>query len=140
MKIIWITITAVLFFALQGCEDKAGFLFTENAGYTPDSVEFKAELNPELPEDSRRIEFEIPWQSQGIQGVDGTPPIEYSISRVEPEVPEADLTQFTINRGSGVLELPYNHTLPTGRYRISLYVSNIRNKIELPSVLTIIIK
>lgn len=141
MKTILTLVAAILFFGLlNSCEEQEGFLLTKDAGYTPDSVVFKAMLNPEIADDAKRIKFQIPWQSQGIQGTDGTPPIEYAISRIDTEVEGVDVKQFSINRGSGVIELPYDHTLTAGAYVISLYVSNIWGRVELPSAIKIIIE
>ncbi len=140
MRVILTVFMITLFFGLYSCEKQEGFLSVKDAGYTPDSVVFKAKLNPEIAEDANRIKFQKPWQSQGIQGTDGTPPIEYAISGINTEENGVDLKQFSINRGSGVIELPYNHTLTAGEYVISLYVSNIWGRMELPSAIRIIIE
>ena len=69
-----------------GCQDvKVGYLFTHNAKYNPDSVVFKANLDDANDDDAHRKKFEIPWQSQSLEGVQGTNPIRYSIERIDSE-------------------------------------------------------
>lgn len=121
------------------CQDvTVGYLMTTNAAYTPDSLVVKAVLDP--VEDARQIKFEIPWQSTSIEGVQGTFPMHYSIKSITCDNghPEA-ASQFTVAR-KGVIELPWNHTVPPGRYVISLEVSNEGYTRLLDSVFTVIVK
>ena len=110
-----------------GCKDvKVGYLFTHNAKYNPDSVVFK--------------KFEIPWQSQSLEGVQGTNPIRYSIERIDsdhngPEI----LSQFSAVQ-KGIIQLPWNHTVPQGKYIISLRISNEGYSVVLDSMIIVIIK
>ena len=124
-----------------GCKDvKVGYLFTHNAKYNPDSVVFKAYLDEANDDDAPRKKFEIPWQSQSLEGVQGTNPIRYSIERIDsdhngPEI----LSQFSAVQ-KGIIQLPWNHTVPQGKYIISLRISNEGYSVVLDSMIIVIIK
>lgn len=104
--------------------------------YFPDSMIVKASLDPE--EDARQIEFKIPWQSTSIDGVQGTSPVRYSIKSIESEHPGA-VAQFTM-RGKGIIELPYNHTVPAGRYVVNVRIEAGEHVQELDSMYTVIVR
>lgn len=135
-RLILISLTLLF---LYSCEkQEIGYLDTTNAVYVPDSVVFHT-LNPEDPEDARTIKFEIPFQSQGIQGVQGTLPISYSIARIESDKESAAfLNQFKLS-GKAQIELPFNHTVPAGRYIFSIRVNNEGRTADLDSAITVII-
>ena len=129
---------------ILSCEaDQVGYLITHHARYAPDTVVFQSVLNPDNPADARRIEFEIPWQSPDIQGIEGTLPRSYRLLRMECDNyhPEA-VSQFRISDINAVIQLPYNHTVPPGRYVFSIEISNEnrRNIRQVNSALTIIIE
>ena len=126
---------------IQSCgKQEIGYLETINSAYIPDSVVFKAALDPAIPADAQRIKFEIPFQSQGIQGIQGTLPISYSIARIECSNGATDkLGQFGMV-GKAQIKLPFNHTVPAGRYVISVSVRNEGHISVLDSALTVIIR
>lgn len=134
-------ILIVAFFVLWSCEkQEIGYLDTANAEYIPDSVVFKAVLNPDNSQDAQKIKFEIPFQSPSMQKVSGSPVVKYSINRVDcNNGAENAVSQFRI-RGKGIIELPYNHTVPVGRYVFSINVYNEGHKHVLDSVLTVIVQ
>lgn len=142
-KIIKYTIKLVLFCGIpllcSRCHEvTVGYLETENAIYAPDSMVVKSILD--TAEDAKRIKFTIPWQSTSIEGVQGTMPIRYSIRQIEGENIRPDITeQFRMIR-KGVIELPWNHTVPPGRYVISIRIANEGYTHDLDSVYTVIVK
>ena len=107
-----------------------------NAMYSPDSLVVKAKLDEE--EDAYQIEHKIPWQSNEMDGVEGTLPIYFQIRGINGGQPEI-MTQFSI-KPTGVLELPYNHTVPSGRYIIDVKVGNRDHGYTIDSAFTVIIK
>lgn len=122
-----------------GCQDvTVGYLRTENAKYSPDTMEIKAILDP--VEDARRIQFEIPWQSTSIEGVSGTSPIRYEIREIECDHGDVDSgSQIQMVR-KGVLLVPYNHTMKPGRYMIHIRIWNEGYVHDVDSVFTVIVK
>ena len=140
MKYIWmmILLSTLLY---GGCKDvKVGYLFTHNAKYNPDSVVFKANLDDANNDDVHRKKFEIPWQSHSLEGVQGTNPINYSIELIDSDhnSPEI-LKQFSAVQ-KGIVELPWNHTVPQGKYAISLRISNEGYSVVLDSMIMVIIE
>lgn len=134
-----IILLAFVIVSVVCCQDiTVGYLMTTNAAYTPDTMVVKAVLDP--VEDARQIKFEIPWQSVSIEGVQGTSPMVFSIKSVACDNghPEA-ASQFTVAR-KGVIELPWNHTVPPGRYVFTLEVSNEGYTRALDSIFTVIVK
>lgn len=130
---------SLVFVSVIGCQDiTVGYLMTTNAAYTPDSMVIKAVLDPN--EDEYKIKFEIPWQSPSIEGVQGTFPMVYSIKSVVSDNGNLDaISQFSVAR-KGVIELPWNHTVPPGRYVFTLEVSNEGYTRVLDSIYTVIVK
>ena len=138
MKVIYkvLVIVSVLCAGI-GCQDiTVGYLMTRNAKYTPDSMVVKAVLDPVA--DARRIQFRIPWQSTGMEGVEGTAPVRYSIRSIGSEHAEV-FSQFRMY-GKGIIELPYDHTVPVGRYVIDLRIENEGYTLDLDSVFTVIVR
>ena len=107
-----------------------------NAMYSPDSLVVKAKLDEE--EDAYQIEHKIPWQSNEMDGVEGTLPIYFQIRGINGGQPEI-MNQFSI-KPTGVIELPYNHTVPSGRYIIDVKVGNRDHGYTIDSAFTVIIK
>ena len=135
MREVYVLIWGLLL--LAGCHDvTVGYLETRDAVYQPDSMIVKAELDPGW--NARQIEFQIPWQSTSIEGVQGTAPIRYSIRSIESDHPEV-ADQFTM-QGKGIIELPWNHTVPPGRYVINIRVENEGYTVDLDSMYTVIVK
>ena len=130
-----------LFFLLAtlGCDKiTVGYLFTDNLSYTPDTLEVKAVLDAE--EDEEQINGEIPWQTVPLEGVQGTAPIRYEIASVQTtDGNPTAMNQFRMVR-KGVIELPWNHTVPPGRYTFNIRVSNEGRSVVKDSVFTVIVK
>lgn len=137
MKQLFLYSTLIGLLLAVACQDvTVGFLETRNAVYQPDSMIVKAKLDPE--EDAYQIEFKIPWQSTSIDGVQGTSPVRYSIRGIASEHPEA-VSQFTM-RGKGIIELPYNHTVPEGRYIVNVRIEAGERVHDLDSMYTVIVR
>ena len=130
MKNICYIVGVVVALSALGCEaDKVGFLDCWHAMYVPDSTGFKSVLNPDDPEDARRVEFQIPYQSAGLQGVEGSGPIAYRILRIDCEPANREAAgQFYMSVVNGVIELPYDHTVPPGLYVFTIELSNENRK------------
>ena len=136
MKEVFIMM-GVMLLIVAGCQDiTVGYLETRDAVYAPDSMIVKSVLDP--VEDARQIEFEIPWQSTSIEGILGTAPIRYSIKNIASEHPEAT-GQFEM-QGAGIIKLPWNHTVPPGRYVINIRVENEGYTVDLDSMYTVIVR
>lgn len=133
-----IIVLAALSFLLPSCEEqKVGFLVTEYALYTPDTLLIAKEID-----DENRIKFNIPWVSLPIEGIEGTAPILFSINDVKSNG-NVDMEQFLSDvdvRGNGIFEVSLNHKIPSGRYLISLKVKNEGYTKLIPDVFTIIIE
>lgn len=121
-----------------GCQKDIaiGYLNVVNAIYSPDSMIVKAKLDVE--EDAYQIKHKIPWQSNEIDGVKGTLPIYFQIWSINGGQPEI-MNQFTI-KPTGVIELPYNHTVPNGRYLLSVKISNKDHGYTIDSAFTVIVQ
>lgn len=134
-------ISIIMFILLihTSCHDiKIGYLETENAIYIPDSMIIKSTLDQ--TEDADRILFKIPWQSTSIEGIQGTMPIQYSIRSIESDNGYSDaLSQIDVVR-KGIFHIPWNHTLPVGRYIIHLKISNEGYTHNLDSIYTVIVE
>lgn len=119
-----------------------GYLDAANGVYTPDSLVIKSVMNPDDPEDAKRIEFQIPWQSNPIQGVAGTPQLQFCITAVVDESgnPAADvLSQITLV-GKARITVGYDHTIPAGRYKLDLKVNNEDHEYDYPEIFTLIVE
>lgn len=136
MKEVFIMM-GVMLLIVTGCQDiTVGYLETRDAVYAPDSMIVKSVLDP--VEDARQIEFEIPWQSTSIEGILGTAPIQYSIKNITCDYPEAT-SQFSM-QGAGIIKLPWNHTVPPGRYVFDVEVSNEGYNVVLERIFTVIVE
>lgn len=142
-----ITKYTILFFCflISACEaDQIGFLDIRNIAYPETIVIFKSTLDPDNPDDARRIQYHIPWQTLPVEGVEASTIPVYNIERIDTEKGDKTLAiaQFTINPGSGVISLPWDHSLPVGEYTFSIGVSNEKRanfKIA-ESIITVIIQ
>ena len=136
MKEVFIMM-GVMLLIVTGCQDiTVGYLETRDAVYAPDSMIVKSVLDP--VGDARQIEFEIPWQSTSIEGILGTAPIRYSIKNIASEHPDAT-SQFSM-QGAGIIKLPWNHTVPPGRYVFDVEVSNEGCNVVLERIFTVIVE
>lgn len=140
MKNLTILITLISAF-LMGCEkQEIGYLHADVAEYRPDSLVIKAILNPDDPEDLDRITKEQPWQSEEIEGIQGTAQIHYTINAVHPDNGYNDaLSQFTVV-GKGKIQIEYNHTLPIGDYTIDLKIWNEGHSVIKYAIFKIIVE
>ncbi len=136
-----IIIMMVIMACAVGCNDvKIGYLMTQNAKYAPDSMVLKVQLDPRDKDDARREQFQIPWQSTKIEGVQGTMPVRYEIYKINNNELDRDLQdQFEIKDG-GIVELPWNHSVPEGRYVISVKISNEGHVEVLDSIFTVVVE
>lgn len=128
---------------LAGCNDtKIGYLKTDNASYGIDSLVVRKQLDPNDPDDQKKIEMEIPWLTEKIQGVLGTAPLRYELLSVSgPSAEGESVFAEEINvRGSGMMELPLHTELPVGRYIVSLRVHNEDYSAELKDIYTFIVR
>ena len=121
-----------------GCQKDIaiGYLNAANALYSPDSLVVKAKLDEE--EDAYQIEHKIPWQSNEIDGVEGTLPIYFQIWSINGGQLEI-MNQFTI-KPTGVIELPYNLTVSIARYPSSVKIGNEDHGYTIDSAFTVIVK
>jgi hypothetical protein len=126
-------------FALSCHDQTVGFLQTEVAEYTPDSLVVKAQLDAQLDKD--RIKFQYPWMTPAIEGVDGTLPMTYEITGVDNMTGNGTLmkTALTI-RGNGIMSLPWDHQVPAGRYYITITIANEGYISTLDSIFTFIVE
>lgn len=140
----WIKYISCLLFVLAtvySCSktDEYGFLIVEGAGYRPDSLNMREELDPVL--DAKRIAKKTPWFSTSIQGVDGTSPITYSLAEVTTQDGDSqsifDNVEF---KGDGIIYIPFENTVKKGRYELSIQVSNINGDKLIPDAFTLIIE
>ena len=115
-------ILSVIYCGLVSCDEKEGYLITENAVYDPDTMIVRLTPDPEV--DKVRIEYESPWQSLKMQGYEGTERIDFSVESVSSTVGEEAAATFmqelTILAGGGVMRYPYKGKSPVGRYTVSV--------------------
>ena len=93
-------------------------------------------------EDYQRAKWEQPWVGNPIEGVQGTPQIYVTIKSIHEENGgdvTAALEQIKVY-GDGTFEVPVMHTIPVGRYVISLNFSNEGYSKDLDDCFTIIVK
>lgn len=141
MKLYIVTLLGIFF--LIGCHDtKVGYLKADNASYGIDSLIIRKELDLNNADDKNRVEKEIPWLSENIQGVLGTAPLRYRLVSVKAPSVEAETIfqkEFKV-RGGGMMELPLYTKLPVGRYVVSLEVYNEGYSVELVDIYKFIVK
>lgn len=118
----WILfILSVMYLGFVSCDEKEGYLITENAVYEPDTMVVRLTPDPEL--DAVRVEYESPWQSLAMQGYEGTERIDFSVESVTSTVGEEAAATFMQEleiSGGGVLRYPYKGKSPAGRYTVSV--------------------
>ena len=118
----WILfILSVMYLGFVSCDEKEGYLITENAVYEPDTMIVR--LTPDPEEDAVRMEYESPWQSLAMQGYEGTERVDFSVEAVTSTVGEeaaATFMQELAISGGGVMRYPYKGKSPAGRYTVSV--------------------
>lgn len=134
---------SLIMVAIYSCEkQEVGYLRTQDVSYTPDSLVVKARLDPEDANDAKIMKYEIPWQSQEIEGVQGTSPITYAIKSIrtdEGNVPMDIAAQFKMVR-KGVVQIPFDHKIPIGRYSIGITIKNVNRIVDKDSIFTVIVQ
>lgn len=148
-------ILGILVFAAclgSSCQDVTiGFLQTEDAGYNPDTMVVKKELDTTPPqleeievgagEDYQRAQWGTPWVSNPIEGVDGTTQIYVSIKDIKTTTGNAEkMWEYLKVYGDGTFEVPLEHDIPIGRYLISLNFKNEGYSKDVNDCFTIIVK
>lgn len=122
---------------------KVGYLRTEGASFTPDSLNIYRNIDPE----SDRVVQNLPWVSTRIQGVAGTNPLNYELANVIA-TDGGDAQLFTnlvkqniisVSGGMIVVSLNAVNQLPNGRYLLSIRVFNDDNSSVLNNVFKVII-
>ncbi|KIO44024.1 MULTISPECIES: hypothetical protein [Sanguibacteroides] len=118
----WIMfILPIVCLCLVACEEKEGYLRTENAVYEPDTMVVRLVPDPEL--DAVRIEYKSPWQSLAMQGYEGTERIDFTVESVSSTAGEVAVTSFMKEvsiLGGGILRYPFEGKSPAGRYTVSV--------------------
>lgn len=118
----WIMfILPIVCLCLVACEEKEGYLRTENAVYEPDTMVVRLVPDPEL--DAVRIEYKSPWQSLAMQGYEGTERIDFTVESVSLTAGEVAVTSFMKEvsiLGGGILRYPFEGKSPAGRYTVSV--------------------
>ena len=116
-----------LLFAMFGCRDiKVGYLDCANAGYDPGEIIIKNNLDPNIATDADRINRRVHWVTNPMEGVEGTQPIIYQLERVKDANGKdvTDLFKHTEVRGGGAVDIPYDHKLPIGEYKLTIKIWN----------------
>ena len=118
----WIMfILPIVCLCLVACEEKEGYLRTENAVYEPDTMVVR--LVPDPEQDAVRIEYKYPWQSLAMQGYEGTERIDFTVESVSSTAGEVAVTSFMKEvsiLGGGILRYPFEGKSPAGRYPVSV--------------------
>lgn len=140
MKTTIQTLLLILTLSVLYCchEVTPGYLKTDNASYEPDSLLVKAVLDAD--EDKDRIDNQIPWQSSTIDGVQGTAPITYSIKAIHTVDGNNEAAKQIGMQGKGIITIPYDHTIPPGRYVIDVRIQNEGYTVDKNSIFTVIIQ
>lgn len=142
MKKLIIFAGTILLLIQVACQDvTVGYLKTENAVYTPDSLIIRKEPDP--VKDALRITNDAPWRALTLQGYLGTPPITFSIENVtSPNGQEAaDLFKKELSvLGGGSLLYKLRGEAPRGRYVISVRLTNEGYSKVVPDAFTFIVE
>lgn len=126
---------------LVSCRDKEeGFLnIDENAGFTVDSI-----LVYQKPSTtSNQYKYKTAYMTTSMEGIEGTRPLKFTFAEITGDnIEGVQLLQKVIDvkTGIGKIVIPCEHNLPIGRYKISIWIENVYNKVLLKDVLTVIVK
>ena len=143
-----------------GCQDvEVGYLSTEYAGYSLDSLVINYELDATPPEEVPNPEYQMyldmgfspeeiamffqiyPTMLVGGGGIEGSNPIWCQVKSITSEGGDADKLAACISvRGNGVLSVPVENDVPRGRYSISLNFWNEGWSKDVNDCFTIIVK
>lgn len=92
-------------------------------------------------EDYYRALTEQPWTSNPIEGIEGSTPIWCKIKSITSTDGDPDkLWECITVRGNGVIEVPFKHNVPPGKYTISLNFSNEGWSRDLNDCFTVIVE
>ena len=136
-----LVLLSIITLLVFGCQDiTVGYLLTEDASYKPDTLvcERVADIDP----DDDRINWNQPWVSTPIEGVEGTQQIFVTIKEIK-EVNGGDVTEVKKQLkvyGDGTFEVALYHTIPAGRYLISLNFKNEGYSKDVNDCFTVIVK
>ena len=82
-----------------------------------------------------------PWTSVAIQGVLGTNPIYMEVRNITSQDGDpVKLKEYLSVGGNGAFEVPLEHDIPAGSYKITLNVHNEGYSHDLVDCFTIIVK
>ncbi len=135
---------SVLFFTFSCNKIPVGYLQTDEAVFTPDTVYVYRNLDPQ----SDRILNKVPWTSLRIQGVSGTNPINYDFHSVkvsdggnQEAFTKLVESEEVVVKG-GIIKLFQSGVkkVPNGSYTLSIKVYNEGYSAILEDVFTFIIK
>lgn len=90
----------------------------------------------------RRLDNHVAYSSSGIDKMDGTAPLIYTIAgiKVEGKGDAGKFSDYVSVMGSGRFLIGWDENIPLGRYVISLYVENEGWKDLLPDVFTVVVE
>lgn len=112
-------------------------------GFSPDIIVNVLGIPERLNtgEDYLRAKWGAPWVSVAIQGILGTNPIYMEVKNITSQdgSPEK-MREYLSVGGNGAFEIPLEHDIPPGRYKITLNVYNEGYSRDLVDCFTIIVK
>ena len=95
-----------------------------------------------IEEYHNKIDFNLPWTTPRIEGVQGTEPLIYTVISVKNENPEnaAKFMNYVGTMGGGVIYVDLNVDVPVGTYTVTLEVKNEGRTKILNDVFTFLVK
>ena len=112
-------------------------------GYSPDMIVNVLGIPERINEgeDYYRAKWGAPWTSVAIQGVLGTNPIYMEVRNITSQDGDpVKLKEYLSVGGNGAFEVPLEHDIPAGSYKITLNVHNEGYSHDLVDCFTIIVK
>ncbi len=139
-----VLVLSVLYFISSCDRMPVGYLQTDEAVFTPDTVYVYRNLDPQ----SDRVLNDTPWTSLRIQGVSGTAPINYEFHSVKAndggnqEAFEklAESKELVVEGGIIRLFQSGVKKVPNGSYTLSLKIYNEGYSATVEDVFTFVIK
>ena len=132
----------MLFMALafMRCSDVAvGFLFTDDASYTQDTLRIIRFSNL----DEEDIDVTIPWVTSQVEQLLGTEPLTYSLAGVKSsngQEAAEDFTKYLTVIGGGRMYVDAKVDSPEGWYTVSLKVENEGHSAILTDIFTFVLE
>ena len=137
-----ILLVFIFLLGLYSCHDiTVGYLETDDALYSPDSMVVRRELDP--IQDYMMLQSGADWASVKISGGIGTSPMQYEITNVTAtDGGDVDLFMEQIRIiGGGRFYFPSKDIkAPNGKYKLSIRITNPGYSSELKDIFTVIIK